>query len=99
MENAYHVYEKQKKFQSRKDTTKVNTKKKRDWGVNVTFGVHYKASNVIRWFKDWLFIKERWICIMTYVKKSLNFEVNKVIYRFLYKDNNRKELMNNGCWS
>ena len=31
---------------------------------------------------------------MTYVKKRLNFEVNKVIRRFLYKDNNRKELMN-----
>ena len=31
---------------------------------------------------------------MTYVKKGLNFEVNKVIRRFLYKDNNRKELMN-----
>jgi len=38
----------------------------------------------------WLFIKERWICIMTYVKKSLIFKVSKVIYRFLYKDNNRK---------
>ena len=28
VEIAYHVYEKQKKFQSRKDTTKVNTRKK-----------------------------------------------------------------------
>jgi len=27
---------------------------------------------------------------MTYVKRSLIFEVSKVIYRFLYKDNNRK---------
>ena len=29
MENAYHVYEKQKKFQSREGTKKVNTKKKK----------------------------------------------------------------------
>jgi hypothetical protein len=27
-ENAYQVYEEQKKFQSRKGTTKVNTRKK-----------------------------------------------------------------------
>ena len=36
VEIAYHVYEKQKKFQSRKCTTKVNTKKKR--------GLSYKCD-------------------------------------------------------
>jgi hypothetical protein len=29
---------------------------------------------------------------MTYVKKSLIFEVSKVIWRFLYKDNKRKRV-------
>jgi hypothetical protein len=29
---------------------------------------------------------------MTYVKRSLIFEVNKVICRFLYKNNNRKRV-------
>jgi hypothetical protein len=33
-----------------------------------------------------------WICFMTYVKRILIFEVNKVICHFLYKDNKRKRI-------
>jgi hypothetical protein len=41
---------------------------------------------------DSLFIRESWICIMTYVKRILIFEINKVIYHFLYYDNKRKRV-------
>jgi hypothetical protein len=33
-----------------------------------------------------------WIFFMTYVKRILIFEVNKVICHFLYKDNKRKRI-------
>jgi len=33
-----------------------------------------------------------WICIMTYVKRILIFEINKVICQFLYNDNKRKRV-------
>jgi hypothetical protein len=33
-----------------------------------------------------------WICFMTYVKRILIFEINKVICHFLYNDNKRKRV-------
>jgi hypothetical protein len=54
------------------------------------FGIHDKAPNVIIWLRLVIHQRKSWICIMTYVKKILIFEVNKVICRFLYKDNKIK---------
>jgi hypothetical protein len=40
----------------------------------------------------WLFIKEIWISNMTYVKRILISEINKVICHFFYNDNKRKRV-------
>jgi hypothetical protein len=69
--------------------SKVDTKKK-IWATNMTFGIYDKAPDVIRWLRLVIHQRKSWICIMTYVKRILIFEVNKVICRFLYKDNKRK---------
>jgi hypothetical protein len=36
--------------------------------------------------------RKSWICIMTYIKRILIFEINKVICHFLYNDNKRKRV-------
>jgi hypothetical protein len=55
----------------------------------MTFGIHDKAPDVIRWLRLIIHKRKSWICIMTYVKRILIFEVN-VICCFLYKDNKIK---------
>jgi len=67
--------------------SKVDKKKR---ATNMTFGIQDKAPDVIRWLRLVIHQRESWICIMTYVKRILIFEVNKVICHFLYKDNKRK---------
>ena len=69
--------------------SKVDTKKKY-WAINMTFDIHNKAPDVIKWLRLVIYQRKSWICIMTYVKRIMIFEVNKVIYHFLYKDNKRK---------
>jgi hypothetical protein len=65
-------------------------KKKKERATNMTFCIQDKAPDVIRWLRLVIHQRESWICIMTYVKRILIFEVNKVICHFLYKDNKRK---------
>jgi deoxyribodipyrimidine photolyase len=67
---------------------KVNTKKKSSF---MSFGVS-RIKSLVSSKKIRLVIHQRksWICIMTYVKRILIFEINKVICHFLYKDNERK---------
>ena len=66
--------------------SKVDNKKK-IWAANMTFGIHDKASDVIRWLRLVIHQRKSWVCIMIYVKRILIVDVNKVICRFLYKDN------------
>jgi hypothetical protein len=68
--------------------SKVN--KKKYWAANMTFGIHDKAPDVIRWLRLVIHQRKNWICIMMYVKRIMIFEVNKGICHFLYKDNKRK---------
>ena len=57
----------------------------------MSFGVS-RIKSLVSSKKIRLVIHQRksWICIMTYVKRILIFEINKVICHFLYKDNERK---------
>jgi hypothetical protein len=55
----------------------------------MTFDIHDKAPDVII-LRLVIYQRKSWICIMTYVKRILIFEVNKVVSRFLYKDNKIK---------
>jgi hypothetical protein len=57
----------------------------------MTFGIHDKTPDVIRWLRLVIHQRKSWICIVTYVKRILIFEVNKGIYHFLNKDNKRKK--------
>jgi hypothetical protein len=47
----------------------------------MTFGIHDKAPNVIRWLRLIIHQRKGWICIMTYVKRILIFEVNISLQR------------------
>jgi len=64
--------------------------KKKIWATNMTFGIHDKTPDVNRWLRLVIHQRKSWICILTYVKRILIFEVNKVICCFLYKHNKRK---------
>jgi len=73
-----------KKVSIEKDTTNAKGIKKSSF---MSLGVSRIKPLKIR-----LIIHQRksWICIVTYVKRILIFEINKVICHFLYKDNERK---------
>jgi hypothetical protein len=58
----------------------------------MSFGVSRIKPLVSSKFLDSLFIRESWICIMTYAKRILIFEINKVICHFLYNDHKRKRV-------
>jgi hypothetical protein len=64
----------------------------------MTFSIHDKAPDVIKWLRLVIHKRKSWICIMTYVKRILILEVNKGICHFLYKDNKRKKQEKEKWW-
>jgi len=54
--------------------------------------VYDKAFSVFRKIRLIIHQRKSWICIITYVKRILIFEINKVICYFLYNDNKRKRV-------
>jgi len=80
--------EQKKRFQLKKDTTNAKKKIK----LHVFRCVYDKAFSVFRKIRLIIHQRKSWICIITYVKRILIFEINKVICYFLYNDNKRKRV-------
>ena len=79
--------ERAKRFQLKKDVAYAKSQYKKIPSYKHCLLVSMIKPLMIRFV---IHQRKSWICIITYVKRILIFEVNKVICHFLYKDNKRK---------
>jgi hypothetical protein len=85
------INSKRKKFQLKKDTTNAKSQHQKI-KFHIFWCVYDKASSVFKKIRLVIHQRKSWISIITYVKRILISEINKVICHFLYNDNKRKRV-------
>jgi len=79
-----------KRFQWKKDTTNAKSQHQKKSSF-MSFGVsRIKPLVSSKVFRSIIHHRKSWIYIMTYVKRILIFEINKVICHFLHNDKRKR---------